>query len=173
MTSAQVACSSTSIGSSKCATVLSGASLAPISASKVHSPARNRRQALVVRASEASDEASTAATKAREEEKFAVVDTGKWECRSCGYVYDQFKGDPNYPIAPGVELSKLPDDWLCPTCGAAPDTFNSLSRELAGFAQNQSYGFGTNSMTGDQKGLLIWGSMVAALFVFLSGYLME
>ncbi|GJP41342.1 hypothetical protein CLOM_g1002 [Closterium sp. NIES-68] len=109
----------------------------------------------------------------REEEKFAVVNTGKWECKSCGYVYDQFKGDPAYPVAPGVSLKELPEDWLCPTCGAAPTSFGSLSRELAGFAQNQAYGLGGNSLTSAQKGLLIWGSIGAAVFGFLSGYFLE
>lgn len=40
------------------------------------------------------------------EEKFAVLDSGKFGCNSCGYVYDQDKGDPSYPI-PAGELRVL------------------------------------------------------------------
>eukprot|EP00270_Netrium_digitus_P011355 TRINITY_DN3609_c0_g1_i6.p1 TRINITY_DN3609_c0_g1~~TRINITY_DN3609_c0_g1_i6.p1 ORF type:complete len:225 (+),score=42.40 TRINITY_DN3609_c0_g1_i6:83-676(+) len=107
------------------------------------------------------------------EESFAVIDTGKWECRSCGFVYDQAKGDPSYPIAPGIEFKKLPEDWRCPTCGAVQSFFASKSREVAGFAQNQSYGLGGNSLTSDQKGLLIWGSLLLFFALFLSGYFLN
>ncbi|CAI6010189.1 unnamed protein product [Closterium sp. NIES-65] len=110
---------------------------------------------VVVRAT-ADEEAATAAASEtarikREEEKFAVINTGKWECKSCGYIYDQFKGDPVYPIAPGVSLKERSEDWLCPSCGSSPSSFGSLSKELAGFAQNQGYGLGGNSLTSSKK----------------------
>ncbi|EFJ26699.1 hypothetical protein SELMODRAFT_96287, partial [Selaginella moellendorffii] len=107
------------------------------------------------------------------EEKFAVRDLGKHQCRSCGYVYDQTVGDPSYPIAPGVEFAQLPEDWRCSTCGAAKSYFNSISVEVAGFAENQSYGFGTNTLTSGQKSLLIYGSLVFFFILFLSGYFLQ
>eukprot|EP00897_Mesotaenium_endlicherianum_P004721 jgi/Mesen1/4277/ME000022S03567 len=106
-------------------------------------------------------------------EKFAVLDTGKWECQSCGYVYDQSKGDSDYPISAGTEFKGLPDDWRCPTCGAAKTTFSSKSKEIAGFSQNQSYGLGGNSLTSNQKSLLIYGSLVFFFALFLSGYFLQ
>lgn len=109
----------------------------------------------------------------RREERFAVLNTGKWECRSCGYIYDQFVGDSSYPIAAGIEFGKLPEDWRCPTCGAARSYFNSKSVEIAGFAENQSYGFGTNSLTAGQKSILIYGSLLLAFLLFLSGYFLQ
>ncbi|XP_002972613.2 uncharacterized protein LOC9651691 [Selaginella moellendorffii] len=109
----------------------------------------------------------------RREEKFAVRDLGKHQCRSCGYVYDQTVGDPSYPIAPGVEFAQLPEDWRCSTCGAAKSYFNSISVEVAGFAENQSYGFGTNTLTSGQKSLLIYGSLVFFFILFLSGYFLQ
>lgn len=57
--------------------------------------------------------------KRRLEEKFAVLITGIYECRSCGFKYDEAVADPSYPIPPGFQFEKLPDDWRCPTCGAA------------------------------------------------------
>ena len=36
------------------------------------------------------------------EEKFAVLDTGIWECKSCAYEYNESKGDPEFPVAAGT-----------------------------------------------------------------------
>ncbi len=44
---------------------------------------------------------------------------------------------------------------------------------MAGFAENQQYGIGTNSMTGNQKLLLIYGALLAFVLLFLSGYALE
>ena len=30
--------------------------------------------------------------------------TGEAECKGCGYVYSPKKGDPDYPIAPGIKF---------------------------------------------------------------------
>ncbi|KAF0900181.1 hypothetical protein E2562_027543 [Oryza meyeriana var. granulata] len=109
----------------------------------------------------------------RFEEKFAVLNTGVYECRSCGYRYDQAAGDPSYPVPPGLPFEQLPDDWRCPTCGAAQSFFESKSIEIAGFAQNQQFGLGGNSLTGDQKALLIYGSLLVGFLFFLSGYFLQ
>ncbi|XP_022744502.1 uncharacterized protein LOC111295319 [Durio zibethinus] len=85
--------------------------------------------------------------KRRLEEKFAVLNTGIYECRSCGFKYDEAVGDPPYPIPPGFQFHKLPDDWRCPTCGAAKSIFESKSVEIAGFAQNRQFGLGGNALT--------------------------
>ncbi|KMT13459.1 hypothetical protein BVRB_4g082380 [Beta vulgaris subsp. vulgaris] len=108
--------------------------------------------------------------KRRLEEKFAVLNTGIYECRSCGYKYDESAGDPNYPVPPGLPFSQLPEDWRCPTCGAAKSFFDSKSVEIAGFAQNQQFGLGGNSLTSGQKALLIYGALFAFFLLFLSGY---
>jgi len=47
----------------------------------------------------------------------------KWECLVCGYIYDEEKGDPDNKIAPGTMFKDLPDDWVCPQCGATKDMF--------------------------------------------------
>ncbi len=44
---------------------------------------------------------------------------------------------------------------------------------VAGFAENQRYGLGTNSMTEAQKSLLIYGSLAVFFVLFLSGYAMD
>jgi len=34
------------------------------------------------------------------------------------------EGDPEQDIPPGVPFSKLPDDWVCPVCGAPKSEFS-------------------------------------------------
>ena len=46
-----------------------------------------------------------------------------WECQVCGYIYDPAKGDPDSGVAAGTEFEDLPDDWVCPVCGADKDQF--------------------------------------------------
>ena len=47
----------------------------------------------------------------------------KYVCEVCGYVYDPEKGDPDNGVAPGTAFEALPDDWVCPVCGAGKDAF--------------------------------------------------
>lgn len=119
------------------------------------------------------DLAAEEADRLRAAEKFMVIGTGEAECKSCGYTYTPANGDPEYPIGKGTQFSQLPDDWNCPVCGAEKSMFESKQKEIAGFAENQGYGLGTNSMTGEQKSLLIFGSLAAFFALFLLGYTMN
>lgn len=47
----------------------------------------------------------------------------KYVCEVCGYVYDPAAGDPLNGIGAGTAFSDLPDDWVCPVCGASKDEF--------------------------------------------------
>ena len=47
----------------------------------------------------------------------------KYVCGPCGYVYDPAVGDPDSGIAPGTPFKALPEDWVCPVCGAAKVDF--------------------------------------------------
>ncbi len=47
----------------------------------------------------------------------------KYECSVCGYVYDPAVGDPDGGIAPGTAFEDIPEDWVCPVCGAAKSEF--------------------------------------------------
>ena len=51
----------------------------------------------------------------------------RWECMTCGYVYDPEKGDPDSGVAPGTAFEDLPDDWTCPVCGASKEMFEKLA----------------------------------------------
>jgi len=48
----------------------------------------------------------------------------KYVCNVCGYVYDPAVGDPDSDIAAGTAFEDIPEDWVCPVCGAAKDEFS-------------------------------------------------
>jgi len=50
----------------------------------------------------------------------------KYKCTVCGYVYDPVKGDPDGGIKPGTPFEQIPDDWVCPVCGASKDSFEPM-----------------------------------------------
>jgi len=47
----------------------------------------------------------------------------KYICSICGYEYDEAVGDPDSGIEPGTKFEDLPEDWVCPLCGASKDQF--------------------------------------------------
>lgn len=47
----------------------------------------------------------------------------RYVCTVCGYVYDPAKGDPDNGVAPGTAFEDLPEDWVCPVCGAPREDF--------------------------------------------------
>ncbi len=49
----------------------------------------------------------------------------KWEC-PCGYVYDPEEGDTENGISAGTAFEDLPEDWVCPKCGAQKDFFEPV-----------------------------------------------
>ncbi|MBZ4673395.1 MAG: Rubredoxin-type Fe(Cys)4 protein [Spirochaeta sp.] len=48
----------------------------------------------------------------------------EYECDLCGYVYDPKVGDPDNGIKPGTAFEDLPEDWVCPLCGAPKSDFS-------------------------------------------------
>lgn len=50
----------------------------------------------------------------------------KYRCVVCGYVSDPEKGDPESGIETGTSFKALPDDWVCPICGATKDQFEEV-----------------------------------------------
>jgi rubredoxin len=47
----------------------------------------------------------------------------KYVCELCGYVYDPAQGDADGGIKPGTAFADIPDDWVCPVCGAGKADF--------------------------------------------------
>ena len=44
-------------------------------------------------------------------------------CTVCGYEYDPKVGDPDNGVEPGTPFESLPEDWVCPVCGADKSAF--------------------------------------------------
>ncbi len=61
-----------------------------------------------------------------EEKKTEAPESGKYRCTVCGWIYDPEIGDPDGGIAPGTPFEQIPDDWVCPVCGAAKSDFEKL-----------------------------------------------
>ena len=47
-------------------------------------------------------------------------------CEVCGWVYNPAFGDPDGGISPGTPFEELPEDWVCPLCGARKDQFRPI-----------------------------------------------
>ncbi len=47
----------------------------------------------------------------------------KFRCTICGYIYDEEVGESSTENPPGTKFSSLPDDWVCPICGAPKEEF--------------------------------------------------
>ena len=50
----------------------------------------------------------------------------RYKCKICGLIYDEEQGVPEEGIAPGTRFGEIPDDWVCPDCGAAKQAFELL-----------------------------------------------
>ena len=56
---------------------------------------------------------------------------GKYECSVCSYIYDEAEGIPEEGFAPGTKWEELPDDWVCPLCGASKEEFEKQGESVA------------------------------------------
>lgn len=61
-----------------------------------------------------------------EEKKEATTKMSKYKCQICGYIYNPELGDPDGHVPSGTPWEKLPDDWVCPVCGATKDKFDKI-----------------------------------------------
>jgi len=59
-------------------------------------------------------------------EKKEAPKMAKYRCTVCGYIYDPELGDPDGGIAPGTPFEEIPDEWVCPVCGAAKSDFEKI-----------------------------------------------
>ena len=50
----------------------------------------------------------------------------RYRCAVCNHVYDPAVGDPDGGIPPGTPFESLPEDWVCPDCGAPKSEFEPM-----------------------------------------------
>lgn len=53
-----------------------------------------------------------------------ITNKDVYVCDVCGWEYDPEIGVPEMGIAPGTPFEDLPDDFVCPLCGAGKDAFS-------------------------------------------------
>ena len=51
----------------------------------------------------------------------------KWRCIVCGYIYDPKNGSPQNGVPPGTAFEDVPEDFICPECGAPKDQFEKMN----------------------------------------------
>jgi len=54
----------------------------------------------------------------------------KYHCSTCGYMYDEFKGEESLNIAPQTPFHALPSDFFCPHCDTHKDDFIVFEEEI-------------------------------------------
>ena len=100
-------------------------------------------------------------------------DTHRFECRSCGFVYDPAEGVRKLAIEPGTPFSALdPVGFRCPVCRSRVGAFKDIGPrdKPSGFEENLDFGFGVSRLTPGQKNVLIFGGFALAIAFFLSLY---
>ena len=50
----------------------------------------------------------------------------KYMCIICGWIYDEAQGDPESGLSVGTRWEDIPDDWVCPDCGATKEDFEMM-----------------------------------------------
>lgn len=97
----------------------------------------------------------------------------RFECRSCGFVYDPAEGVRKLGIIAGTPFEELDVvSFRCPVCRSRVGAFRDIGprEKPSGFEENLNYGLGVNRLTPGQKNVLIFGGFALAIAFFLSLY---
>jgi rubredoxin len=97
----------------------------------------------------------------------------RFECRSCGFVYDPGEGVKKLGIPQDTPFSELdPIAFRCPVCRSRVGAFKDIGprNKPSGFEENLNFGLGVNRLTPGQKNVLIFGGFALAIAFFLSLY---
>ena len=101
------------------------------------------------------------------------LEQNRFECRSCGYIYDPSEGNKKLNIPKNTPFSDLDGNtFACPVCRAGKNFYKDIGSRAkpSGFEENLVYGFGFNSLPSGQKNILIFGGLALAAAMFLSLY---
>jgi rubredoxin len=52
-----------------------------------------------------------------------------WQCKLCGFVYEETVGIPNDRVPVGSRWQDVPENWTCPDCGARKVDFEVLESQ--------------------------------------------
>ncbi len=101
------------------------------------------------------------------------LEQNRFECRSCGYIYDPSEGNKKLNIPQNTPFLDLDGNtFACPVCRAGKNFYKDIGPKSkpSGFEENLTYGFGFNSLPSGQKNILIFGGLAFAAACFLSLY---
>jgi len=99
--------------------------------------------------------------------------THRFECRSCGFVYDPEEGVAKLGIPAGTAFLDVDAiSFRCPVCRSKVGAFRDIGprNKPSGFEENLNFGLGVNRLTPGQKNVLIFGGFALAIAFFLSLY---
>ena len=111
--------------------------------------------------------------KIKDKELITNLVQNRFECRSCGYIYDPREGIKKLNIPPNTPFSEIDGNtFACPVCRAGKNLYKDIGprEKPSGFEENLTYGFGFNSLPPGQKNILIFGGLAFAAACFLSLY---
>ena len=97
----------------------------------------------------------------------------RFECMSCGFIYDPDEGIKKLNIEPGTAFLDIDrEKFRCPVCRVGFGGYKDIGPKSkpSGFEENLTYGFGFNKLPSGQKNVLIFGSLALAAACFLSLY---
>ena len=97
----------------------------------------------------------------------------RFECISCGFIYDPDEGIKKLNIEPGTPFLEIDrEKFRCPVCRVGFGGYKDIGPKSkpSGFEENLTYGFGFNKLPSGQKNVLIFGSLALAAACFLSLY---
>ena len=109
----------------------------------------------------------------KDKELLTNLEQNRFECRSCGYIYDPSEGNKKLNIPPNTPFSLIDGNtFACPVCRAGKNLYKDIGprEKPSGFEENLSYGFGFNSLPSGQKNILIFGGLAFFAACFLSLY---
>ena len=109
----------------------------------------------------------------KDKELLSNLEQNRFECRSCGYIYDPREGNKKLNILPNTPFSEIDGKtFACPVCRAGKNLYKDIGprEKPSGFEENLTYGFGFNSLPPWQKNILIFGGLAFAAAMFLSLY---
>tara|TARA_B100000965_G_scaffold163575_1_gene136252 strand:- start:1100 stop:1528 length:429 start_codon:yes stop_codon:yes gene_type:complete len=111
--------------------------------------------------------------KLNDKELSTNLEQNRFECRSCGYIYDPTEGNKKLSIPKNTPFSLIDGNtFACPVCRAGKNLYKDIGprEKPSGFEENLTYGFGFNSLPPGQKNILIFGGLAFAAACFLSLY---
>ena len=107
------------------------------------------------------------------EQPIINLEQNRFECRSCGYIYDPSEGNKKLNIPKNTPFLELDGNtFACRVCRAGKNFYKDIGPKSkpSGFEENLTYGFGFNSLPPGQKNILIFGGLAFAAAMFLSLY---